>query len=109
MAALACLVVPAAAAEPQWELVTEEDGVRVTQREVVGRSMPIFRGRATLDVGALEILSVLGDIKRHTEWINACVDALKHLGITHIDMPVTAEKVWRILEEKGRARPRRRG
>ncbi|NQW18857.1 MAG: molybdopterin-dependent oxidoreductase [Chloroflexi bacterium] len=40
--------------------------------------------------------------------VNACVDALKHLGVTHIDMPVTSEKVWRILDEKGKAHPRRK-
>jgi carbon-monoxide dehydrogenase large subunit len=30
--------------------------------------------------------------------VNAVVDALSHLGVRHIDMPVTPEKVWRILE-----------
>jgi carbon-monoxide dehydrogenase large subunit len=29
------------------------------------------------------------------------VDALAHLGVRHIDIPITPEKVWRILEEKG--------
>ena len=29
--------------------------------------------------------------------MNAVVDALSELGVTHIDMPVTPEKVWRIL------------
>ena len=33
--------------------------------------------------------------------VNAVVDALSHLGVTHIDMPVTSEKVWRILRDKG--------
>lgn len=28
---------------------------------------------------------------------NAVVDALAHLGVTHIDMPCTAEKVWRAI------------
>jgi carbon-monoxide dehydrogenase large subunit len=32
---------------------------------------------------------------------NAVVDALSHLGVTHIDIPITPEKVWRILKEKG--------
>jgi aerobic carbon-monoxide dehydrogenase large subunit len=32
---------------------------------------------------------------------NAVVDALAHLGVTHIDIPITPEKVWRILKEKG--------
>lgn len=35
--------------------------------------------------------------------VNAIVDALAHLGVRHIDMPVTPEKVWRILKEKGLA------
>jgi len=34
-------------------------------------------------------------------FVNAVVDALAHLGVTHIDMPVTPWKVWRILKEKG--------
>ncbi len=29
--------------------------------------------------------------------MNAIVDALSEVGVTHIDMPVTPEKVWRIL------------
>src|SRR5579859_1942460 len=29
---------------------------------------------------------------------NAVVDALSHLGITHIDMPCTPERVWRALQ-----------
>ncbi|HET7294420.1 MAG TPA: aerobic carbon-monoxide dehydrogenase large subunit [Vicinamibacteria bacterium] len=33
--------------------------------------------------------------------VNAVVDALSHLGVTHIDIPMTPEKVWRILKEKG--------
>ncbi len=32
---------------------------------------------------------------------NAVVDALSHLGVTHIDIPITPPKVWRILKEKG--------
>jgi carbon-monoxide dehydrogenase large subunit len=32
---------------------------------------------------------------------NAVVDALSHLGVRHIDIPITPEKVWTILKEKG--------
>jgi carbon-monoxide dehydrogenase large subunit len=32
---------------------------------------------------------------------NAVVDALWHLGVRHIDIPITPYKVWRILREKG--------
>ena len=34
-------------------------------------------------------------------FVNAFVDALSHLGVTHIDMPVTPWKIWQILKEKG--------
>jgi carbon-monoxide dehydrogenase large subunit len=30
--------------------------------------------------------------------VNAVVDALSHLGIHHLDMPLTAEKVWQALQ-----------
>jgi carbon-monoxide dehydrogenase large subunit len=33
---------------------------------------------------------------------NAVVDALSPLGIRHIDMPLTAERVWRAIESAGR-------
>jgi aerobic carbon-monoxide dehydrogenase large subunit len=34
-------------------------------------------------------------------FVNAVVDALAHLGVKHIDMPVTPWKVWQVLQEKG--------
>lgn len=30
--------------------------------------------------------------------VNAVVDALSHLGVRHLDMPLTAEKIWRTLQ-----------
>ncbi|MFQ5703169.1 MAG: aerobic carbon-monoxide dehydrogenase large subunit [Gemmatimonadales bacterium] len=33
--------------------------------------------------------------------VNAVVDALAHLGVKHIDIPITPEKVWNVLREKG--------
>src|SRR5437870_281534 len=35
--------------------------------------------------------------------VNAVVDALAHLGVTHIDIPITPWKVWKILHEQGAA------
>ena len=32
---------------------------------------------------------------------NAVVDALAHLGVTHIDIPITPEKVWALLKKAG--------
>jgi carbon-monoxide dehydrogenase large subunit len=36
---------------------------------------------------------------------NAVIDALSPLGIRHLDMPFTAEKVWRAIRQAGEAKP----
>jgi carbon-monoxide dehydrogenase large subunit len=33
--------------------------------------------------------------------VNAVVDALWHLGVRNIDIPMTPQKIWAILREKG--------
>jgi len=35
--------------------------------------------------------------------VNSVVDALSHLGVRHIDMPLTPEKVWKLIAQGGRA------
>jgi carbon-monoxide dehydrogenase large subunit len=32
---------------------------------------------------------------------NAVVDALSHLGVTHVEIPITPPRMWRLLQEKG--------
>ena len=34
---------------------------------------------------------------------NALVDALSHLGVRHVDMPATPERLWRVMDEAKRA------
>jgi len=36
--------------------------------------------------------------------VNAVIDALSPLGVTHLDMPLTAERVWRAIRTAGEAR-----
>src|SRR5438094_6528923 len=36
-------------------------------------------------------------------FVNAVIDAVAHLGITNIDMPVTSDKVWEALNKAGAA------
>src|SRR5438105_1691529 len=36
-------------------------------------------------------------------FVNAVIDAVGHLGIRHIDMPVTSDKVWEALNKAGAA------
>jgi carbon-monoxide dehydrogenase large subunit len=35
--------------------------------------------------------------------VNSVVDALSHLGVRHIDMPLTPEKIWNLIQAGGRA------
>ncbi|MCC6887557.1 MAG: xanthine dehydrogenase family protein molybdopterin-binding subunit [Hyphomicrobiales bacterium] len=35
--------------------------------------------------------------------VNAVVDALREYGVTHLDMPLTSEKVWRAIRDRKRA------
>jgi carbon-monoxide dehydrogenase large subunit len=32
--------------------------------------------------------------------VNAVVDALSHLGVKHMEIPLTPEKVWRAINQK---------
>jgi carbon-monoxide dehydrogenase large subunit len=35
--------------------------------------------------------------------VNAVIDALAPLGVTHLEMPLTAERVWRAIQAKSTA------
>ncbi|HEY2018570.1 MAG TPA: xanthine dehydrogenase family protein molybdopterin-binding subunit [Bryobacteraceae bacterium] len=35
--------------------------------------------------------------------VNSVVDALSQLGVRHIDMPLTPEKIWKLIQQGGRA------
>lgn len=48
-------------------------------------------------------LGELGAIGSSAAIANAVCDALSDLGIKHIDMPMTSEKVWRAMREAGAA------
>ena len=44
-----------------------------------------------------------GTIASTPAMVNAVIDALSPLGIRHLDMPLTAEKVWRAIRKAGEA------
>ncbi len=71
LAALLALV----GAPPTWERVKERHGVTVWQRGVEGTSLVEFRGRGEVEATVLQILAVLGDHERKTEWMDRCTEA----------------------------------
>ncbi len=44
-----------------------------------------------------------GTVGALAAYVNAVVDALKEYGVSHVDMPITPEKVWALLNEKNAA------
>lgn len=49
-----------------------------------------------------------GTIASSPAVINAVVDAMKHLGVNHIDMPLQSERVWRTIEDAKEAQRAKR-
>ena len=76
-AAILAVTLPAgvASAEDGWVVDANEKGVVVTTRTEAGRHLPVFRGVGTIDAGIFEILAVMDDITRYTEWMADCTGA----------------------------------
>ena len=59
----------------QWELITEEDGIKVMRKDVEGRSLPVFKGEGNVNENLYEILGVLRDINKGKEWMHSCKES----------------------------------
>ena len=46
----------------KWRYVTKGEGVRVYDMPEEGRAVPRFRGVATIEAPALQLLAILGDV-----------------------------------------------
>jgi CO/xanthine dehydrogenase Mo-binding subunit len=75
-------------------------------RALEGADLPAFETLRTETPTPLNPLGVKGIGESGTIGAtpavqNAVVDALAHLGVTHIDLPLTAERVWRAIRAAG--------
>lgn len=68
----AALAVPTQPEAP-WDLVSDEEGIRTYRREIEGSPLISFRGETVIDAPIGKIVSVLGDSKRKTEWMDRLV------------------------------------
>ena len=59
----------------QWELITEEDGIKVMRKDVEGRSLPVFKGEGNVNKNLYEILEILRDINKGKEWMHSCKES----------------------------------
>ncbi len=78
-----------------WEKVLEEHGILVEEQAVAGRNLPMFRGRGVVNAGLYEVIAVLSDADRRTQWLHRCVeskivarlDAFTTVAYTRTDAP----------------------
>ena len=100
------------AAQALWEAVTyDEEGNPLTGNLMdyaipSAAEMPSFEATNTETPTPLNPLGAKGigesgTIGSTPAIHNAVVDAVSYLGIRHIDMPLTAERVWRAVQDAG--------
>jgi carbon-monoxide dehydrogenase large subunit len=93
-----------------WEeAVYDDDGQLITGSMLdyavpQAASLPSFETARTTTPSPTNPLGVkgageTGTIAASPAVINAVVDALSPFGVTHIDMPAKAEKVWRLIQD----------
>lgn len=58
-----------------WEETTRHQGVVVYRRHRDGSTLPELRAVAEIDANLYEVLAVLHDAERHTDWIYRCVES----------------------------------
>jgi hypothetical protein len=73
LAALALGLAPGRAhAGEAWEHVTREEGITVTRHLAPGRTFPTFRAVGVVETAVWDVLAVLSDIGRYSEWQIGC-------------------------------------
>jgi len=87
------------------QLVTGELGDYAIPRAIY---MPHIESSHTVTPSPVNPLGVkgvgeAGTIGCSPAVVNSVVDALSHLGVKHIDMPLTPEKLWKLIQAGGRA------
>ena len=60
---------------PDWETVREEAGIIVSRWAGPEQRLPRFRAVGTIPAAPLEVLAVIRDVDRHTEWRDRCSES----------------------------------
>jgi carbon-monoxide dehydrogenase large subunit len=91
------------------EVVYDDEGQLITGSLMdyalpTARGLPSFETDHTTTPSPVNVLGVkgvgeAGTIGSTPAIVNAVVDALHPFGVTHIDMPLRAEKLWRIMHK----------
>jgi hypothetical protein len=68
-----CLVVPSVrASQPNWNLVADDEGIKVWSLDIPGQDLPGFRGITTINATIDDIMKFVLDVTKHTEWMWNC-------------------------------------
>ncbi|HWN36736.1 MAG TPA: xanthine dehydrogenase family protein molybdopterin-binding subunit [Pseudonocardia sp.] len=103
-------------AQALWEHVTFDADGNPTTATLADYTVPTAADLPPYDVASTETptpLNALGakgigeaaTIGATPAVQNAVVDALRHLGVRHVDMPCTPERVWRAIAAAGNGHP----
>ena len=57
----------------EWKIILNKNGIVVDQRKVQDSNLHEFRGRGLIDTPMMQLLAVLADASRRTEWMHDCV------------------------------------
>jgi hypothetical protein len=82
---LAALCVSAAAfagSDGSWKFIDEDDGIGTWMLDIPGQDLPGFRGQTTIQATPKQVLSVMLDWRKHTQWMYRCSEStvLEPLG-----------------------------
>ena len=69
LALVVSLLTGPTAVRAEWQVVETTQGVEVSQQTVEGRGLPMFRGIGEVGGSPEQILEVLQDVDKHTEWM----------------------------------------
>ena len=80
-----CLALLTPAEAWAWEVLFEEEGIKVWKKEIEGSDFVAFRGRGVIKANIIEVAAVIRDASRNTEWMKNCVDAKTVRLLTAVD------------------------
>jgi len=64
-----------ARADQAWQPLLTQDGVSVEERSVPGRELPELRATVEIDAAIFEVLAVIADVPRQSEWVHDCTES----------------------------------
>jgi hypothetical protein len=88
------------AAPPNWQLVDEDDGIKVWKLDIQGSDTPGFRAQMTVDANIEQVLAIVKDVTRHHQWMYQCEESriIKRFSETHSILYSRINSPWPIRD-----------